>query len=124
MSPQDFEPAIRRARIDSLGIYEISESELQKLESGSPESNFLTFSVALLSIAISFTVTLTTTKIDSDRLFTTYISLTIIAYISGFILLILFWQKRMVTQSVICTIKNRMPPEGIPESSNTSNING
>ena len=109
------EPAIRRGKIGSLIIYEISESELQQLEKGNPDSIFLTLSIALLSIAISFTTTLLTTKIDNDRLFLVFISLTIISYIIGIILGIIWFGKRKTTKSIVKSIKSRLPPEGIPE---------
>lgn len=64
MSSQDrpkFLPAVRRARIERLDIYEISETELQILERGSPDSILLNFAIFLVSIAVSFLVALLTT---------------------------------------------------------------
>ena len=66
----DLLPAIRRARIDRLNIYEISETELQMLERGSPESLFLNFAIFLLSSASSLLVALLTTKIVAVHGFT------------------------------------------------------
>ena len=60
------DPAIHRGRIDSLRIFEISEAELDALDVGSPESVFFNLCLAILAIAISFSVTLATTKIESD----------------------------------------------------------
>ena len=66
-------PAIHRARIDVLRIYEISESELEFLERGSPQSIYLNFAIFLLSIALSFFIALVTTEIPSDRLFNVFV---------------------------------------------------
>jgi hypothetical protein len=48
-SPSELLPAIRRARIDSLDIYEVSEYELALLERGSPDCLFLNFAIFLLT---------------------------------------------------------------------------
>ncbi len=53
-SSSEFLPAIRRARIDNLTIYEISDAELNILERGSPDSIYLNVAIALISSAISF----------------------------------------------------------------------
>ena len=45
-SDNNFSPEIRRARMQTLTIYEVSESELQILEHGAPDSIY--FSIALL----------------------------------------------------------------------------
>ncbi len=64
----EFLPAVRRARIGRLNIYEVSDSELQLLERGSPESLYLNFAIFLLSAALSFLTALFTTEIPSARL--------------------------------------------------------
>ena len=64
---------IKRAKYDSLCLYEVTESELEVLEKGSPSSIYLNFSVFLLSIAISFTIALLTVKIESIKLFTCFL---------------------------------------------------
>ena len=42
---KEFQPEIRRARFDRLTIYEVSESELEVLARGSPDSIYLNFAV-------------------------------------------------------------------------------
>ncbi len=63
---KDLDPAIHRVRLDKLRIFEISEAELEALERGSPDSIFLNLAIAVLSVAISFSVTIATTKIEND----------------------------------------------------------
>ena len=87
-NPQpEFLPAIRRARFDKLTIYEISDSELEILERGSPGSIYLNFTIFLLSSAISVTVTLLVTKIESDRTYMFFVVVTVVGYIIGVLLL-------------------------------------
>lgn len=59
-------PAIERVRLGTLRVLEISEAELEALERGSPDSIFLNLGLAMLSVRISFSVSLTTTKIESE----------------------------------------------------------
>jgi hypothetical protein len=108
----DFLPEIRRARFDKLTIYEVSDSELEILAKGSPDSTYLDFSIGLLSAAIAFSITLATTKIESDRTFTAFVIAVIIGYLSGFLLLLLWWKNHTSVSSVIKSIRSRLPPEG------------
>lgn len=104
-------PRIRRARVDSLDLYEITEDELTTLEHGSSESLFLVFSTFLISVASSFLITILTTKIESNRLFETFVIVTLIGYIIGFILLILWIKARRSSSSVGKKIRDRMKEE-------------
>jgi len=121
-SSNALDPAIRRGKIDSLVIYEISESELDLLETGNPESYFLTFAVSLLSIAVSFFTTLWTTTIANDRVYIVFVALTIISFIVGAVLLLLWLFRKRKTKSVMQSIRKRLPPEGIPMQGRKPNI--
>lgn len=110
----EFLPAVRRARIDRLNIYEVSETELQLLERGSPESIFLNFAVLLLTISVSFFIALFTTEISSDRVFYVFVIVTAVALVSGTVLLWVWAWHRRSTTTVLEQIRRRMPPEGIP----------
>lgn len=109
------EVKIRRARCDSLCIFEITENELETLEKGSPSSIYLNFSIFLLSLAISFTITLLTVKAESV-LFIIFLCITIIGWILGFLLLFLWLRQRSFIKNVIKKIKDRLPPEPSPPS--------
>lgn len=107
-------PAIRRARIDRLNIYEVSETELQMLERGSPESIFLNFAIFLISAASSFLVALLTTEIPSTRVFVVFVVLTVIGFVGGIVLFGLWGWHRRSTTTIFAQIRRRMPPEGVP----------
>jgi hypothetical protein len=108
----DFLPEIRRARFEKLTIYEVSEAELDILAKGSPDSTYLDFSIGLLSAAIAFSITLATTKIESNRTFTVFIIGVIIGYLFGFLFLLLWWKNHTSVSSVVKSIRSRLPPEG------------
>jgi hypothetical protein len=107
-------PAIRRGRLDSLTIYDVTEAELELLERGSPDSIYFNVALALLSASISFTITIFTTTIASDRVYIFFITFMIIGYIASIVLLLLWWRSRKSASSVINNIRRRLPPEGIP----------
>jgi hypothetical protein len=83
-------PAIRRGRIARLDIYEVSESELDILERGSPESAYLNFAIFLISAAISFLTSIVTTHIESDRTYDVFVIVTVVGFVIGFLLLFLW----------------------------------
>lgn len=105
---EELNPRIRRARVDSLDLYEITEDELSTLEHGSPGSLYLLFSTFLLSIAVSFLITLLTTKIESDRLYIVFVVVTVIGFIVGIVLFGLWLKEYRSSMSVSHKIRERM----------------
>ncbi|WP_445945219.1 hypothetical protein [Shewanella sp.] len=105
-------PAIRRARFDQLTIYEISEDELITLEKGSPDSVYLSISIAFLSSAISCSVAVPSIHIGSQKLLFAFISFIILGYIVGGVLMILWLKSKSSVSTCVKKIRNRLPPEG------------
>lgn len=110
-----FQPEIRRARFDRLTIYEVSESELDVLERGSPDSIYLNFAIFLLSSAVSLSLSLSVTTIPSDRTFAVFVLVTLVGYIAGLVLLALWCRNRRSVSKVVEVIRNRLPAEGTLE---------
>lgn len=110
-----FLPEIRRARYDRLTIYEVEESELTILERGSPDSIYLNFAVALLSVAISLTATLATAAVPSERTFVVLVVVAVVGYTVGSVLLSLWWRSRTSTGACVRTIRNRLVREWLPD---------
>ena len=110
----EFLPAIWRGRIDQLKIYEISEAELDTLERGSPESLFLNLGIFFLSSAASFLIALLTTKIEPDRLFYAFVIVTMIGFVAGLVLMLLWKRDRRSNSLIFAEIRRRLPPEGAP----------
>jgi type IV secretory pathway VirB6-like protein len=110
-----FIPEIRRGCFDVLRIYEVSESELEVLTQGSPNSIHLNFAIFLLSVSISFIIALLTTTIASNRVFIVFVVITVVGAIGGVFLLFLWFKTRKSVSDLVQTIKKRLPPEGIQE---------
>jgi hypothetical protein len=109
-----FLPAIRRARIDRLNIFEVSESELDILERGSPESLFLNFAIFLLSSSGNLVIALLTTRIESARVFIVFVIGAIVGFVGGLLLLALWGWYRRSRSKIFEQIRRRMPAEGVP----------
>jgi hypothetical protein len=102
---------IRRGKVDSLTLYEITDYELNRLETGSPTSLLFNFSIFLLSTAVSFLITLLTTEIKSDRTFIVFTIIVVLGFVVGLVLMLLWLRFRQSTSGVIERIKSRVPKE-------------
>ncbi len=111
----ELDPAIQRVRLDKLRIFEITEAELEALERGSPESIFLNLAIAVLSLAIAFSIALATTKIDNDRTFYVFVIVTSVGYVAGITFALLWFIARRSVKNVSAEIRSRIPPEGLQE---------
>ena len=112
---QPLDPAIHRVRLDKLTIFEITEAELEALERGSPESLFLNLAVGVISIAISFTIALATTEIQSIKTFCFFVIVTVVCYLGAITFGFLWWQSRRSLRTVAQEIRRRRVPEGVQE---------
>ena len=108
---------IRRGKVDSLTLYEITDYELSLLETGSPTSLLFNISIFLLSTAVSFLVTLLATEIKSDRTFIVFTVVVIVGFVGGVVLLLLWFRFRQSTSGVIQRIKSRVPSEEVERPS-------
>lgn len=102
---------IRRGKVDSLSLYEVTESELQDLESGGPASLFLNFAIFLLSLAVSFFIALLSTDIQSTKTFIVFVLIALVGFIGGAILLLIWNKSRQSTTQIVQKIKGRMPSD-------------
>lgn len=110
---QEYEERIRiiRGRVDSMLVYEVTENELSTLEKGNPNTIFLNFAIFLLSTASSFLIALLTTTPESERTFIVLTIITVVGYIIGVLLLILWYRGRHSVAELIRTIKSRIPTD-------------
>jgi uncharacterized membrane protein YdbT with pleckstrin-like domain len=111
-----FLPEIRRARYERLTIFEVSESELEMIEKGLPDSILLNIAIALLSSALSLTATVTTATISSISAYVVFVVFIVVAYVVGLVLLILWLRSRKSVGHCVGTIRSRLPPEGDAKS--------
>lgn len=102
---------VKKGKVDSLTVYEVTEHELDQLEKGLPASLFLNFSIPFITTGISFFIALLTTTIESDRMFNVFVIITIISFIAGVILFILWYRDRKSIKVLITKIKDRCPQD-------------
>ena len=102
------ELTINKGKLGSLNIYEVTEDELERLETGGSDSIFLNFAIFTLSIAISFLITLFTTRIESERTYNTFLVITIVGFILGIILILVWWKSRSSIKGLIRKIRERI----------------
>ena len=99
---------LRRGIIDSVTVFEVSEYELEVLQTGDPNSIKLNLAIALLSVAISFFATVLTVKMVNIYTFITFIIILVGGFIAGLILLALWWRGRKGVLEVVKKIKARL----------------
>ena len=102
---------VHRAKMDSITVYDVAESELQDLERGGPANLFLNFAIFLVSTAVSFLVALFATEIKSTKTFCVFVIIAIIGLVGGAILLFIWKRSRETTFVIIKRIKDRVPKE-------------
>ncbi|WP_174524907.1 hypothetical protein [Burkholderia glumae] len=105
--PPDFVP-INRAKVESIDLYEVTDDELNQLEKGSDGSLFLNVAFVLISAAISFFIALTTTTINSNRLYNTFLIITITFFAGSIICALIWWKNRISVSNVAKKIRRRM----------------
>jgi len=92
-----------------LTIYEITESELSTIENGSPSSIYLNFAIFLLSIAASFLASLLTNDYtNKQNTLIVFLLITIVGFIIGGFLMILWLRTKNEFDQTINKIKDRM----------------
>jgi len=119
LKEQEFTPEIRRARIQHLAIYEISEDELNQLEKGNPGSIILNFTIFSFSVFVAFLITLLTVKNLETKVFITFVIFTALGGLAGPLLLCIWIKQYKSTRNIAKNIRSRMPPSGIAAQSAT-----
>lgn len=99
-----------RGRVGSVSLYEITDSELNLLEKGSPSSIYLNFAIFLSSVGFSFLITLLATPIPDTavKTFVTFLVFTIIGLLGGILLFIIWWRMKGEVSDVVQRIKGRI----------------
>lgn len=103
---------VKRARYDSLELFDVSENELTIIERGSPSSTYLNFAIFLLSIAISFLTTLLTVDLkENQTLFIVFTVICVLGFMVGLFLIIIWYRSKNEFDEVLKKIRDRMKQE-------------
>lgn len=101
-------PRIRRGRVNSFELYEITDNELNLLSQGAPGSIELTFGIALLSSSFSFIVSLMTSSMEQIVQIIT-ICITVIFFIAGSYLMLVWRRSKVSVADTVRKIRARIP---------------
>lgn len=112
---------VDRAKFDSITLYEISEEELEKIEQGSPTSDYLNFALVLLTTFINFVATLALATV-TGKAFTFFVVITVVSGILGTILLIIWLRSRGDSKSTFRKIRSRKNVEKVREITIEENV--
>jgi len=100
---------IRRGRVGEVCLYEITESELEELARGTQGGDvYLNFSTFCISTGLSILLTLITSEIKNDRLYSSFIATVIVMLLGGGVLLVVGWKSRTPIKGLISKIKMRV----------------
>lgn len=113
---------IVRGRVDSLSLYEITDTELDILEKGSPNSIYLNFGIFLLSVGISFLISLLSTDIQSSRTFTVFVVLCSVGLLGGLFFILLWHKTKSKVTGVVKKIKERIAKQDVNSVSDESSM--
>lgn len=102
---------VRRARVDSITVYDVTEQELTQLEQGGGGGLYLNLCLALVSVAVSFLIAVTTTSIISNRQFTIFVVVTAIGFLGAIVFGVLWYRCHESVAAVVSAIKGRMPQD-------------
>lgn len=98
---------IIKAELGEICVYEVTDDELSALENGSPGSLQLNFAVFLLPIAISFLISILTTKIESVYLYACFVAVTIVGFVLGIFFFFVWLRSYRGLSSVSKRIRSR-----------------
>lgn len=104
---------VKRGKVDSIKIYEVSESELITIEAGAPSSLYLNFTTFFGGVFVSFITVLLTVKFDLDikKELIVFIVFLLCDIVTGFltVIMVIIWMvKRKDLSNIIKRIKERI----------------
>ena len=104
---------VERHRYRGLVLYEITGEQLNELETEAlTVGEDLTFAVVALTAALSFLISLLTTKIESDRTFQFFLIVTILGFVGAFYFGIRWFRRRGAFKQAVGRIRQEAGPLG------------
>lgn len=99
---------VNRGCVDSITIYEVTESELCELEAGSPTGYLFDAFIACISAFISIFSTLMVSKVESDRVFCVLVVLIVGTFFGGVVSLLVWLACRKKRKTISMKIRARI----------------
>lgn len=111
---------VRHARVDSINVYDVTEQELAQLARGGDGGLYLNLCLALVSVAVSFLIAVTTASIISNRQFIIFVVVTAIGFLGAIVFGVLWYRNRESVETVVSAIKRRMPQDETADTEGTA----
>jgi hypothetical protein len=99
--------SVRYVGMGEIVIYLVSDDELRILERGDPSSTYLNLAIFFLSVAISFLTSLLVTQSKTMGAFVVMVVITVLAFMVGFVLTILWWKTSGKVSEAVQRIRDR-----------------
>lgn len=99
---------VRRGRVGSVDLYEITDSELDTLEKGSPANMQLNFAVFLLAVAFAAIIALCTAEFNNQTIEIAFIVVSVVGILLGLYFLISCFRNHTSTKTICSKIRNRI----------------
>ena len=110
---------VRRGRVESVDLYEIKDTELDILETGSPMNTQLNFAIFLLTIALAAIVALFSAEFANKTIKTTFIVISVIGILLGTYFLIIYMKNRKSNKNICSKIRERISSIGTTVTEST-----
>lgn len=114
VKPRPLRPIIRIAPMGELDAYPVYTHELDMLAAGSPGSQLLGLSYALIGFAVALAIAIFGTDINSDRTYSVFVMGAMVTGLGGLVCLTLGLKGFQSNKSLVAEIKLRMPPPPVP----------
>lgn len=102
---------IRRGKVDSLSLYEITDYELDVLARGSPTGTYANLAVFFFTLGSSFWIALATSKLGLNKTYVLFMILAILGVSGGGVFAILWYRARQPVKDLVNKIKSRIPDD-------------
>lgn len=112
--PNPLQPVVRVAPLGELNAYAVYEHELDRLTTGSPGSNLLGLSYALIPFSGAFVIAIFGTEIPSNRVFNVFVMTALVTGLAGVIFLVIGMAQYKSNKALVAEIERRMPPPATP----------
>lgn len=99
--------SVRYVGMGEIVIYFVSDDELRMLERGDPSSTYLNLAIFFLSVAVSFLASLLVTQPQTMAAFVIMVVITVLSFMVGLALTVLWWQSSGRVSEVVQRIRDR-----------------
>jgi hypothetical protein len=99
--------SVRYVGMGEIVIYLVSDDELRTLERGDPSSTYLNLAIFFLSAATSFLASLLVTQPKTLGAFVVMVVITVLAFMVGTVLAVLWWKTSGKVSEVVQRIRDR-----------------